>query len=170
MGHEALRGGASLVTNDPVWQQRIADYGEIGLNLFLGRVMYRNVTRSGHLNIGNAQYGKYDIYKEAEKHITDSGEAVLGHYNKPPGDYIVKAQIRGASYFDLGKMYNQLSPAQQKAANLHFLDVIAEKGQNVYLSVDKKFIKPNSSLKTEIDYLITQKGYKWVNQWMLKKN
>ena len=49
MGHEALRGGASLVTNDPVWQQRIADYGEMSYNAFLGGAIYRNATQSGQL-------------------------------------------------------------------------------------------------------------------------
>ena len=52
MGHEALRGGASLVTNDPVWQQRIADYGEIGYNTFLGGAMYRNAAQPNQLSAG----------------------------------------------------------------------------------------------------------------------
>jgi|GEM_PF-3713192 len=97
-------------------------------------------------------------------HITNSGETVLGHF---PG-YINKANLKGASFFDIGDAWNDLTPVQRWAANTHFLDAIASKGDIVKLSLTKGEINPNSYLAKEIEYLTGQKGYKWVNQWSLR--
>ena len=115
------------------------------------------------------RFQQSDIKKLAEMHITNTGKTVLGHYDPVTGGYIAKAQRINASYFDIGKAWDLLSPAERKAANIHFLDIIAERGDQVYLSVPKYQIRPNSSLSFEIDYLIKFKGYVWVNQWSLIK-
>ena len=99
----------------------------------------------------------------AEANITRSGKTVLGHF---PG-YITKARARGASYFDIGKAWDRLTDAQRWAANRHFLDKITAARDQVFLSIPKKLIRPNSSLAREVDYLIREKGYRWLNQWSL---
>ena len=85
-----------------------------------------------------------------------------------PG-YITKARELGASYFDIGKVWESLTDVERWAANKHFLDVIAAKGDQVLLSIPKTKIRPGSSLAKEVQYLVGEKGYQWVNQWALKK-
>ncbi|MBN1852516.1 MAG: hypothetical protein JW829_07315 [Pirellulales bacterium] len=101
----------------------------------------------------------------AEANITNSGKTVLGHF---PG-YIDKAKARGASYFDIGDTWDTLSDAERWAANRHFLDKIANAGDKVLLSLPKTKIRPDSYLAKEIQYLINEKGYRWINQWSLGK-
>ena len=101
----------------------------------------------------------------SEAHITTSGDTVLGRF---PG-YIAKAEARGASHFDIGSAWNSLSVDERSAANNHFLDVIAERGDRVLLSLTKGEIpETGSSLSDEIRYLTSEKGYRWVNQWSLR--
>jgi hypothetical protein len=106
-----------------------------------------------------------EIIKLAEQHISNSGKTVLGSFP----DYITKAKNMQASYFDIGDTWNSLTDAQKWAANKHFLDKIALKGDQILLSIEKSKINPGSYLETEIEYLIEQKGYRWINQWSLKK-
>ena len=101
----------------------------------------------------------------AEANITNSGKTVLGHF---PG-YINKAKARGASYFDIGDAWDSLTDAQRWAANKHFLDKIADAGDQVLLSLPKGQIREGSFLVKEIEYLINKKGYRWINQWALGK-
>ena len=100
----------------------------------------------------------------AEANLTDSGQAVLGHF---PG-YITKANAKGASYFDIGDAWNALTPEERWAANTHFLDVVADRGNQVLLSLPKTEIRPGSYLAQEVQYLTSKKGYVWVNQWSLR--
>jgi Pretoxin HINT domain len=104
------------------------------------------------------------IKRLAESHITSSGDTVLGHF---PG-YVDKAKRLGASYFDIGPVWNTLSATQRWHANTHFLDVIAARGDRVLLSVPKYNIRPGSILEDEVSHLINNRGYQWVNQWALK--
>jgi RHS repeat-associated protein len=106
------------------------------------------------------------INELAEMNINNSGRTVLGHY-EPNGGYISKAQKMNASYFDIGDIWNQMDKEERWAANTHFLDVIAGKGDQVYLSVPKQNIRPGSYLVDEINYLTKEKGYQWINQWSL---
>jgi hypothetical protein len=105
------------------------------------------------------------IVNLAEANITNSGKTVLGHF---PG-YIDKAKAKGASFFDIGDAWDSLTGAQRWAANTHFLDKIADAGDQVLLSLPKGQIREGSYLAREIDYLINVKGYKWINQWALGK-
>ncbi|MCP4305767.1 MAG: hypothetical protein GY788_13030, partial [bacterium] len=105
-----------------------------------------------------------DVLRLAESNVTSSGETVLGSV---PG-YITKAKSRGASYFDIGDTWNALTPAQRTAANNHFLDVIAARGDRVLLSTSKTQIQAGTSLADEVAYLTGEKGYVWVNQWSLR--
>ena len=104
-----------------------------------------------------------EIRRLAEGNITDTGET-MGHF---PG-YITKANSRGASYFDIGDAWNHLNDEQRWAANRHFLDTIAARGDQVNLSLPKQQIRPGSWLEKETKYLIETKGYVWVNQWTLR--
>ena len=105
------------------------------------------------------------IAELAEANITNSGETVLGHF---PG-YIDKAKANGASFFDIGDVWNLLTPTQRWAANTHFLDKIASRGDQVLLSLPKSKVRPDSYLAKEIQYMINEKGFRWINQWSLGK-
>jgi hypothetical protein len=67
-----------------------------------------------------------------------------------------------------GDAWNTLAPAQREAANLHFLDVVAGRGDKILLSVPKSEIIPGTALHTEIQYLQNSLNYRWVNQWSLR--
>ena len=101
----------------------------------------------------------------AEKNITNTGQTVLGHFP----EYIDKAKRMNASYYDIGDAWNDLDPDQRWAANKHFLDKIASREDQILLSHSKGNIRKGSYLEREVNTLIDKKGYKWVNQWSLKK-
>ena len=103
----------------------------------------------------------------SEAHLAGSGTTVLGRF-EPGAGYIAKAQARDASYFDIGDAWYALTPAQRTAANNHFLDVIAERGERVLLSVPKGPATGTGALADELAYLTREKGYVWVNQWSLR--
>jgi cupin superfamily acireductone dioxygenase involved in methionine salvage len=85
------------------------------------------------------------------------------------GGYIKKAQDTGSSYFDIGNKWDKLSPKQRWNANKHFLDKISAKGDEINLSTPKGKIIKGKYLDKEINYLINQKGYRWVDELTLKK-
>ena len=135
----------------------------------VGQVVAKNADEAGAIIRSAAKTWDGKTVEElAELHISSSGKTVLGHY-APGGGYIGKAQSMGASYFDIGGTWEKLSETERWAANRHFLDVIAERGDRVCLSVSQYDIRPNSSLVKELDYLIKQKGYRWVDEWSLAK-
>lgn len=122
-------------------------------------------TSSVFNKILNTKINGKTIKALSEANINNSGITVLGHH---PG-YLEKAIKKKASYFDVGKNWDNMTDIQRGVANVNFLDVIADRGDDIILSVAKKEIRPGSSLANEIKYLIDYKGYKWVNQWSLKK-
>ncbi len=105
-----------------------------------------------------------DVLRVTERNLTNTGDTVLGHH---PG-YINKANARGASYFDIGDAWDSLNDARRWAANRHFLDTVASRGDRILLSVEKSKIRRNSWLAREVEYLTQQRGYVWVNQWSLR--
>jgi RHS repeat-associated protein len=105
----------------------------------------------------------------SEAHLTNNGVTVLGHMEGVAEDYITKAKRLGASYFDVGPdAWKAMTAEQRTVANMHFLDKIAEKQDKILLNVARNEIRPGSALAGEIEYLTTQKGYKWVNQYSLR--
>lgn len=111
-----------------------------------------------------------ELEKRAEKDINKSGKTVLGHSKGPGRNYVDKAKDMKASYFYVEKAsWDALSEQEQRAMNRHFLEVIAERGDQVYLSIPKKAIGESTPLDWEIDTLIKEFGYKWINQWSLVK-
>jgi RHS repeat-associated protein len=113
-----------------------------------------------------------NIQKLAEANITDKGITVLGSWRARPGkiNYIDKAKKLKASYFDVGNAWDDLvKKGIGWEANKHFLDVIADRGDDVLLSIPKTEIRPDSYLARELAHLVNNKGYKWVNQWKLVK-
>jgi len=129
-------------------------------------------SETGALQLGNVNLAapaiseglSPEIKALSEANITDNGRTVLGSY---PG-YIEKAQRIGASYFDVGDVWSTLTPAQRTAANQHFLDIVTDAGNHIYLSVPKMSINPESALADEVKYLTGEKRYQWINQWSLK--
>jgi len=97
----------------------------------------------------------------SEANITNSGETVLGTYSSGYVDY---ARSRGASYFDIGPVWDTLTEPEKTAANLHFLDVIASRGDRVVLSITKGAIDPGTTTFREIKYLEKIKGYVWIDE------
>ncbi len=120
-----------------------------------------------------AQLPDYAL-KISETNVIDTGITALGRFDAPPGvtrfkNYIEFAEDKSASYFSFGgKVWDSLSPAQREIANLHFLDVIAAKGDKVILNVPRAMVQSGKSLSREIEYLTKVKGYKWVNSRTLK--
>jgi hypothetical protein len=104
-----------------------------------------------------------DVRALATRNITNSGETVIGHF---PG-YIHKARSRKASYFDVGKRWDDLDDAQRWAANKHFLDEIAAKGDTVLLATPRREIQAGTFTAREVQYLTREKGYRFVNEGTL---
>jgi hypothetical protein len=103
------------------------------------------------------------IEELAEENITDTGDTVLGHFP----EYVDKALDTDASYFDIGDAWNGLTEGEQWAADTHFLDEIAARGDRVLLSVPKGGIESDSWLVDEVNYLTEEWDYTWLNQWTL---
>jgi len=88
-----------------------------------------------------------------------SREVVLGHY---PG-YVETATRIGARYFNVPKRaWDQMSPAQQWAANQRFLDRIISRGDTVILSTQVTRARPGSAFSREVEYL-SRHGYEVVD-------
>ena len=84
------------------------------------------------------------------------GISVLGHWP----EYIKLADELNAPRFDIGELWGKLSPAVRRALNHDFLDAVAERGDDVILSVHRNAVKIPSELEDEIKYLL-EKGYSW---------
>ena len=112
---------------------------------------------------GTLRLGAGEIETLAEAHLTRSGRTVLGRFPQ----YIQKARARGASYFDIGDAWNSLTDAERWGANQHFLDMMVSYRDRILLSLPKGNIREGSWLAREIEYLIKNKGYRWINQWAL---
>jgi len=156
---EGLKG-KDILGNKLSWLER-------GL-CFLCMSELKNVVKGGKKTIKLTNRVK----KLAESNITDLSTTVLGSYKAKLGklNYIQKAKKLGASYFDVGKAWDDLVKiGVEWEADKHFLDVIAKKGDDILLSIPKTKIKPGSYLAREISYLVKEKGYKWINQWKLVK-
>jgi len=112
--------------------------------------------------LGRANGLSQEMINLTESNITSNGKTVLGHWP----EYIDKAKGMNASYFDLG---NAWEPNTGPLANKYFLDVISNRGDQIFLSVPKFQIRAGSQLVDEINYLTGEKGYIWINQWSLIK-
>jgi len=104
-----------------------------------------------------------DLARLADSHLTGSGETVLGHGTD---DYVGLAQSRGASYFDIGDTWNDLSPAQRWAANQRVLDAAIGNGDRIILATSRQNIRFPSVLADEIQYLASN-GYTWLDDTTL---
>ncbi|OBF57236.1 hypothetical protein A5756_09670 [Mycobacterium sp. 852002-53434_SCH5985345] len=102
----------------------------------------------------------------SEQHLTGSGETVLGPFRPPDGglSYIDVAQQRGASYFDLGPVWNSLTPTEQLAANQHVLDVAIANRDTIRLSVPFDEIRPTTFTGAELRYLESH-GYQQIDDF-----
>lgn len=139
-----------------------------------------NPTLYGHVFDPNTQIDLLgldvidDAWKVVQSHINNSGTTVLGHFPRTGEafeSYIEKAQRVGASYFDMGSLWDKVKATGKDPWELNkkFLDKIISKGDKVLLNVPKNKIRPGSYLEQEIRHL-QKNGYKWVNQWSLKKS
>lgn len=108
-----------------------------------------------------------ELLRLSEQHLTRSGETVLGPF-KPDGgglSYIDFAELRGASYFDIGDAWNAATPVERLAANQHVLDIAIANGDTVTLSVPFDMIRPNTFTAAEIRYLELH-GYRQIKHHM----
>jgi len=104
------------------------------------------------------------LLRLAERNITRSNIAVLGQH----AGYIDKARSSGASYFYIGKdAWDKAGDAKGRAANVHSLDIIAGKKNRVLLSIPTGKIPSGSGTAGEVDYLIKNKDYRWLDDWTL---
>jgi hypothetical protein len=141
---------------------------ERGFNVGLALLDVKAFKSLGSVGRVTETWGGKTLEELASLHLSDSGQTVLGRYVKG-GGYIAKAEKMNASYFDIGDIWNTMKEGERWSANTRFLDIIAERGNQVYLSVSKQNIKPGTYLAEEIQYLTKEKGYKWINQWSLVK-
>jgi hypothetical protein len=156
----------------PIWEESI-EASRFGLDIFIGAtgILAGSGIKGEAGKLASTILPK-SIIELSEANITKSGKTVIGHFKIDEGmdgvNYVEKAKQLKASYFSLGETWGILEPAERLAANAHFLDVIAAKGDVVILSVPKSQIKPNTSLTWEIEYLINTHGYAWAGE-ILKK-
>ena len=96
---------------------------------------------------------------KAFRETTATSRVVLGHY---PG-YVEMAERLGARYFNIPKrVWHQMSPEQQWAANQRFLDRIISHGDTVLLSTQATRARAGSAFSREVEYL-TRHGYQLVD-------
>ena len=102
--------------------------------------------------------------------INHSGKTVLGPSAEGASfDYLARAIEKRASYYKVhDATWETWSDAEKWAANQHFLDEIAARGDTVLVSVAKGDVRPVGWLRQEIDYLTEVWGYRWVNARALK--
>ena len=107
-----------------------------------------------------------DLVRLANQNLSKTGVTVLGRY---PG-YISKAKALGASYFDIGADWERLvgEGVDPWALNVQFRETIATRGDQVLVSVSKVNIPEVGPLRDEVNYLVNQLDYVWVNQWSLQ--
>jgi RHS repeat-associated protein len=86
---------------------------------------------------------------------TAGGVAVLGHY---PG-YVNTAESIGARHFNVpAEVWARMSPAEQWAANVKFLDRLIMRGDTVVLSTPASAARAGSWFSRELEYL-SSRGY-----------
>jgi hypothetical protein len=156
----------------PIWEQSI-EASRFGIDIFIGAagILAGSGSKGEAGKVASTILPK-SIIELSEANIKNTGITVLGSFNVAEGvkgmGYIEKAKSLEASYFNLGTAWDALEPAQRKAANAHFLDTIISRGDEVIVSIAKKDVRNGTWLDWEIGYL-KEKGYKWVNQYTLKK-
>ena len=86
---------------------------------------------------------------------TKGGASVLGHFPA----YVAKAESLGARYFNVpSKVWNKMSPSQQWAANVKFLDRAIARGDTFYLATPAANARAGSWYARELKYL-NSRGY-----------
>jgi hypothetical protein len=89
-----------------------------------------------------------------------SGVTVLGSYDAVTGGYIAVAEKMGANYFNIPKnIWSKMSPAEQWAANVKFLDRAIARGDKIVLSNSAFKAQAGTSFYKELQYMFS-KGYK----------
>ena len=86
-----------------------------------------------------------------------AGTTILGKYPK----YVELAEEIGARYFNVpSNIWAKMSPSEQWAANVKFLDRMIARGDKIVLATQVKSIKEvTGAYRQELDYLVS-KGYK----------
>ena len=85
---------------------------------------------------------------------------VLGHYP----DYVELANKLNAKRFQIPtNVWNKMSPSEQWAANLKFLDRMIKRGDRIKLATPISKVKPGSYYEKELKYLM-KSGYKLNNK------
>ncbi|MCD7971641.1 MAG: hypothetical protein LUG18_03085 [Candidatus Azobacteroides sp.] len=98
--------------------------------------------------------------------VGQRGTTVLGHYP----EYTKLASELGAKRFNIPtNIWNKMSPSEQWAANLKFLDRMILRGDNIRLATPLKQVKPGSFYQKELNYLF-EKGYHISSDglWLIK--
>ena len=85
--------------------------------------------------------------------------AVIGSHP----EYIVKAQQIGARFFQVPPhIWDKMTPAAQRAANIQFLDRAIAEGAHFIIESSKAVTNYEPGLRMEIEYLLNA-GYMWAN-------
>jgi len=173
-GGGLLKAGFTGVLEPLVWKF-IGKYGAAAVERGLNKIgldqkaINKLLGRPDPVPVPSFKLSK-NLEKRAEQNIRNNGKTVIGHLEGPRGSYVELANKKGASYFSIDDAsWKTLTKQEQEAMNKHFLDVIAEKGDQVIVSIQKNAIRKGSGLEWEVNTLINELGYKWENQWSLIK-
>jgi hypothetical protein len=101
------------------------------------------------------------------KAVKAGSTTVLGHYP----DYVNLAERMGARRFQIPtNVWNKMSPAEQWAANVKFLDRTIMRGDNIRLATPLSQVKPGSFFERELKYLFIDNNYKISSDglWIVK--
>jgi hypothetical protein len=96
-----------------------------------------------------------------ERAIVERGTTVLGHFRVPPGqiNYVGTADIVGSHYFSIpSDVWNKMTAAEQRAANVRFLDEAIARGDKFLLSTPASQAGVGSAFEWEVQYLLSR-GY-----------
>ena len=98
--------------------------------------------------------------------LTNSGVTVLGRYESASKNYMIFAREIGASYYDIGKAWDALTPDKRWEMNARFIQIIAGRQDSVRLSHATTNLGDSISFRRELIELAGL-GYTKVNQWKL---
>ncbi|MBC8356602.1 MAG: hypothetical protein H8E66_31890, partial [Planctomycetes bacterium] len=109
------------------------------------------------------------LQKLTAKNINNSGKTQLGKLLGVSEDYAARADRLGRSFFTVPKdLARPLSKAQIWQANEYFLDLIAKRGDEVFVNIPKgEVMERGGNLAKEVNHLVKKWGYVWANQYKL---
>ena|GEM_PF-2989281 len=172
------KGRSSLTSEEyTLFNGPSAEAGKIGLGVGLGGGIIGAVRHFGMKVVGlfllqeAAETGfeaatgipvLLDPIDLMQQGLKKTGKTVLGHVEDNYQD-LAKELDASVFHFD-DEVWDQMveQGVDMTKLNIDFLDKVIKQGDDIVLTRANKDIRPNSALRTEVDYLLDN-GYKWAN-------